>query len=421
MTRTTPAFHPRRPAAAITAGAALALSACVGPFASRTTVPRPVALALPAGVADSVRSEPLANGLQLHTLVNMTAPWRAYVLEIPMRCVQLQAVKGGPTSVGRTTTSALLASLPAARSPLAAINADFFLFAPPGVLTNAHIEDGTVITGPDVKPGFWVGDRGAMGFDTLRTTGTLQGRAGTLALRAWNRPAARTTGIVDGRWGAPLDTLVRKRLVKLVAVAGTPRQRATRGTGPTFATRAVVRPAQPGDTVAIGDTLLLHYSTADRALVAQLRDGDTVRIELAVSGAGVDRQRTRVAQAVGGRPLLLVDSLVVNDVETEGNAGFRGLNPRSALGFNRQRGTMWWVVIDGRRPGVTMGTSLRQTADLLRALGATEAMNLDGGGSSALVVREQASGRVRVTNSPSDPTERAVGNALAAYGTCGRR
>jgi exopolysaccharide biosynthesis protein len=124
---------------------------------------------------------------------------------------------------------------------------------------------------------------------------------------------------------------------------------------------------------------------------------------------------------VGGRPLLLVDSLVVNDVETEGNAGFRGLNPRSALGINRQRGTMWWVVIDGRRPGVTMGTTLRQTADLLRALGATEAMNLDGGGSSALVVREQASGRVRVTNSPSDPTERAVGNALAAYGTCGRR
>ncbi len=401
--------------------AGLTMSACIGPFASRASAPRPVALVLPAGVADSVRSEPLSDGMQLHTLVNTTAPWRAYVLEIPTRCVQVQAVKGGPTSVGRTTTSALLASLPAARAPLAAINADFFLFAPPGVLTNAHIEDGTVITGPDVKPVFWVGDRGAMGFDTLRTTGTLQGRAGTLALGAWNRPAARTTGVVDGRWGAPLDTLVRKRLVKLVALPATPRQRATGGTGPTFATRAVVRTAQPGDTIAVGDTLLLHYSTADRALVAQLREGDTVRIDLAVSGTGVERQRTRVTQAVGGRPLLLVDSMVVNDVETEGNAGFRGLNPRSALGFNRQRGTMWWVVIDGRRPGVTMGTSLRQTADLLRALGATEAMNLDGGGSSALAVREQASGRVRVTNSPSDPTERAVGNALAAYGTCGRR
>jgi hypothetical protein len=403
------------------AGAALMLSACVGPFASRTTMPRPVALSLPVGVADSVRSEPLSNGLQLHTLVNNTAPWRAYVLEIPTRCVQLQAVKGGPTSVGRTTTSALLASLPAARTPLAAINADFFLFAPPGVLTNAHIEDGTVITGPDVKPVFWVGDRGAMGFDTLRTTGTLQSRAGTLPLRAWNRPAARTTGIVDSRWGAPIDTLVRKRLVKLIALDAAPKTGAVGRNGPTFTARAVIRTAQAADTIATGDTLLLHYGTADRAIAAQLRDGDTVRIDLAVSGTGVDRQRTRVAQAVGGRPLLLVDSLVVNDVETEGNAGFRGLNPRSALGFNRQRGTMWWVVIDGRRPGVTMGTSLRQTADLLRALGATEAMNLDGGGSSALVVRELASGRVRVTNSPSDPTERAVGNALAAYGTCGRR
>jgi len=43
------------------------------------------------------------------------------------------------------------------------------------------------------------------------------------------------------------------------------------------------------------------------------------------------------------------------------------------------------VVINGRRPGVSAGMTLQQTANLMRALGAREALNLDGGGSSALV------------------------------------
>jgi exopolysaccharide biosynthesis protein len=161
-----------------------------------------------------------------------------------------------------------------------------------------------------------------------------------------------------------------------------------------------------------GDTLLLHLAPREAALNA----GDTVQLRLRIVG------RTPIAprEAVGGRPMLVVDSMVVNDVETEGNAGFRGLNPRSALGLHPGNKRLWLAVIDGRRPGVTMGTTLRQTAELMRALGATQALNLDGGGSSALVLRDLEGGAVRVVNSPSDPTERAVGNALAVQASCQR-
>jgi hypothetical protein len=38
-------------------------------------------------------------------VVNLAAPWRAYVLEVDLRCNALQAVKGAPTAVGRLTTS----------------------------------------------------------------------------------------------------------------------------------------------------------------------------------------------------------------------------------------------------------------------------------------------------------------------------
>ena len=61
----------------------------------------------------------------------------------------------------------------------------------------------------------------------------------------------------------------------------------------------------------------------------------------------------------------------------------------------------------------SVGMTLREMAALMRSLGATEAINLDGGGSTALVVRD-SSGSFRPANRPSDPTgERPVANALA--------
>jgi exopolysaccharide biosynthesis protein len=65
-----------------------------------------------------------------------------------------------------------------------------------------------------------------------------------------------------------------------------------------------------------------------------------------------------------------------------------------------------------------MGMSLRQSAELMRAVGATRALNLDGGGSSALVVRG-GDGAVRTVNKPSDPTgQRPVANAVAVLRRC---
>ena len=76
-------------------------------------------------------------------------------------------------------------------------------------------------------------------------------------------------------------------------------------------------------------------------------------------------------------------------------------------------GSLLFVTVDGRQPGHSEGTTLRETAELLRALGAVDALNLDGGGSTTMVVRGPG-GRLRVTNRPSDAAgERPVANALA--------
>lgn len=349
----------------------------------------------------------------LHTLVNTSVPWRAEVLEVVLACATLRATKGHPTAVGRTTTSALLAAFPASARAVAAVNADFFLFAPPGVPTNAHIEHGRVVAGPDVKPVFWVGDERAIGFDTLRVQGVLRTEDRSIPLTAWNRPAAGRSGILDRHWGVAVDTIVGRRAWRLDPVAGT-----QRWIGPSLGGRYVVRERTAGDSVVHGDTLLLHVARETRMAAAV---GDTVSVSLMITASALVAQQTGVQHAVGGRPILLRDSVITADVDTEGNAGFRGLNPRTAVGLDRDGTRLWLAVIDGRQPGRSMGMTLRQTGALLQAMGATHALNLDGGGSSAMVLRDPTTGQTRVVNRPSDPVERPVGNALAVLSTCAAR
>jgi exopolysaccharide biosynthesis protein len=65
------------------------------------------------------------------------------------------------------------------------------------------------------------------------------------------------------------------------------------------------------------------------------------------------------------------------------------------------------VTVDGRRPGWSAGVTLREGARVMRSLGARDALNLDGGGSTTMAVRG------RTVNYPSDPTgERPVSDAI---------
>ncbi len=358
-------------------------------------------------VADTIDTEVLSNAVRLHRLVNVKAPWRAWVLDVNMSaCATVQAVKGEPTAVGRNTTSVLLSRLPAASHAIAAVNADFFLFAPAGVPTNAHIERGTVIAGPGPNVLLGYDAQRGLFIDSVRVSGAVTSAHGTVNVQNWNRPAANRAGLVDARWGVPLDTLVRTRAMRLDPIVPV-RQDSSVG-------RYVVRAARRGDTLVFGDTLLLIVPPAQRARVVA---GDTVTVQ---------RRLTPYwpRETVGGRGVLLIDSVVGADVDKEGNAGFQGLNPRTAAGIARvgtsQR--LLLAVIDGRQPGYSVGMTLRQTAELLQSLGAQRAINLDGGGSSAMIVRDNATGALRVRNKPSDPTgERQVGNALAVLGVCGGR
>jgi exopolysaccharide biosynthesis protein len=100
----------------------------------------------------------------------------------------------------------------------------------------------------------------------------------------------------------------------------------------------------------------------------------------------------------------MVEQAVTRELTLPGNAAVR--HPRSLVGFDADTSHLYLVAIDGRSTA-SVGMTLAEAAGFLYSLGVTTALNLDGGGSTTLVIDG------KVVNVPSDPTgERTVGNAL---------
>ncbi len=110
------------------------------------------------------------------------------------------------------------------------------------------------------------------------------------------------------------------------------------------------------------------------------------------------------AMAISGEKILLQDGKrkVENDSE---------LHPRTAVGIDRDTGKVLLLVIDGRQ-SFSRGFTLVELAKLMRSLGAEDALNLDGGGSSSMVGAGRG-GLVKVLNSPSDGSLRHVPDGIA--------
>jgi hypothetical protein len=152
----------------------------------------------------------------------------------------------------------------------------------------------------------------------------------------------------------------------------------------------------------------------------RLRAGKPIKGNLLVGrGAGATQlkelkrgQRVKPVRAgIVGSPRMVItgDKLLVDD----GLVYARNdtiMHPRTAVGIDRDTGEVLLLVVDGRS-SASRGYTMVEMADLMVDLGADEALNLDGGGSSTMVTRV-AGGARSVVNTPSDGFLRHVSNAL---------
>ena len=118
---------------------------------------------------------------------------------------------------------------------------------------------------------------------------------------------------------------------------------------------------------------------------------------------------TGVHNAVGGFGMLLLDGKNVG--------GDRDRHPRTALGTSEDGRFLYVLVIDGRQGDYSAGATTAETAAWLLRLGAHDALNLDGGGSTTLAIAD--GGGVKIVNRPIHNgipgRERVVGNHLGVF------
>jgi exopolysaccharide biosynthesis protein len=122
---------------------------------------------------------------------------------------------------------------------------------------------------------------------------------------------------------------------------------------------------------------------------------------------------SKARHVVGGFQLLLSDGRDVSRASIH----VRGRHPRTAVGVSRDGRRVWLLVVDGRQRGFSEGVSLRELARMMASLGAYDALNLDGGGSTTLVMRRGSD--AYVVNSPIHEHVpgrlRVVGSSLCVF------
>jgi hypothetical protein len=373
--------------AVLAAFAALAAGAC----AARPAGPAASAFA----GADSLRTRDIDRGVT-HTFAwEMRGPWAVHVLTIERAVCRpvLRARKAGPPLSARARTSDLVTG------DRAGINADFFLL-PGGTPVGPHVTAGAVRVGPGLRPALGVDDaRLAMG--TASVQGTLRAGADVIAVAQVNRPLAAAThhpapdlaALFDAWFGDTIPT-AQGRTLMVNLLDGDVRQ----GRG------VVAGIAPTGTTQRTGfNRIVVQGGSGAQGWLERRQPGDTVTWSIALDVGGLPR----VTEAVGGFPVLVRDgrNVVAQQQGVIESFGAQR-HPRTAVGWNET--VLHWVVVDGRQPPYSDGMTLDELADLLVRLGAREAINLDGGGSTAMVVAGA------VVNRPSDAEgERTVSNALA--------
>jgi len=351
--------------------------------------------------ADTVRAQLVRTGVTHWFLYARSGPWAIHTLVVDRdACYSALAMKGADGAVGRKKTSVIFDELRRSADVVGGINGDFFLFTPPGVPANLLVSRGRLLTGPSLQPVLAIDSLGAPLLTVFRVDGSVATMRDRFPIAAWNRPAPSGISVYDDGWGHSTDTLSNSIEV-VVGGSGVGRV-----TMMDTMTAGVTIP--PGGVVLVG-----RGSDARRALLT-LHVGDTVRTSVAL-------RPFHPLEAVGGRPLLLRDSAIVAEVDTLGGRGFATTrHPRTAVGLGRGGRRLLLVVVDGRRKPYSDGMTLRELATLMRALGARDAINLDGGGSTTLVYSDpDSAGRLRIANQPSDSAgERPVGDALAIVRGC---
>ncbi|MGI5858222.1 MAG: stalk domain-containing protein [Tepidanaerobacteraceae bacterium] len=156
----------------------------------------------------------------------------------------------------------------------------------------------------------------------------------------------------------------------------------------------------PGDSL-----VLMAWGDGANFLKTRFSIGDPIELDLKITP-----DIANLKMALGGGAVLVDNGSIPGSFAHN----IPGTHPRTAIGFTADKKTMIMAVVDGRQ-AQSRGMSQQEMAELMLSLGAYNALNLDGGGSSTMVVRPFGETQTKVINSPSESVQRLIPNAVGIF------
>ncbi|HEX2043022.1 MAG TPA: phosphodiester glycosidase family protein [Acidimicrobiales bacterium] len=341
----------------------------------------------------------VAPGVEHLRLRRRVPPQQVHVAHISgVARTRLRTVLAGSALSGPGAAAAPTTALCARSRCAVAVNGDFA--DPAGRPVGAAVSAGELVTTPGPDPSVTqlnLDAEGRPSIGDLSWSVALQAGDHRLAVDAVNRPPGDGVTLYSSRWGGTTGT----DAATVELVVGLP------GAGeaalPPGATTVRLLGLRAGGSTPIVPRTVV---AAARGVAAAELVGLWVGALTAAGGVATLHVSTGGAvESVGGSPRLL-PSGPFERAGPEAAPFVLERHPRTMVGITAV-GEVLLVAVDGRRPGRSDGVPLAEAASILAELGATEGINLDGGGSTTFVVRG------RLANRPSEPPgERPVPSAL---------
>lgn len=338
---------------------------------------------------DTLSNVQVGMGIYHLHIVENSMPWNINVIEIERTSPYnfFETVKSNDRlSAGLEKTSSMAARKNyAGHTVVAAINGDFYSGSNP---TNIQILKGEILTNPI--------NREAIGFDLnnkpiieiFNYSGKVIIDTNVNPINGTNKTRATDQLILyNSYFGSSTNTNIYGTEISVKLID-------TWFVNDTV--RAIVENKISGQgnmSITSGNVVLSGHGTSKTFLDNFVQIGDTIKI-INTLNPGIPK----IKEMVGGSERIIYNGVNLNRWPER--------HPRTAVGFNQDTSKIYLVTVDGRQ-SISAGMTLGELGDFFLQIGVYNAINLDGGGSTTMVVRGE------IVNSPSDGGgERTVANAL---------
>ena len=329
-------------------------------------------------------------------------PWNINVVEVtlPDKNISFAAIKGkDKLHDSRENLSSMVArATDSGIKVVAALNTDFF--RPDGEIINNQISKGEFVKGISTK-------RSQLAFTESKApiigpftfTGKIISKNGnTINIDAFNFKRGLDSVVIFNRyWDSSTNTGndgIEYLLIPVDSIKN----------GKTC--RAVIVSINQNNTKIIKNQYIVSASGKAAEQLKKLAGlNDTISII-----SGFSNQSELINELIGGLSQIIKNGIDISHDQTLTEGGkekFRDTrHPRSAIGYNKEKNRIFLVTVDGRQK-ISAGMALNELAGFMNYLRCYDALNLDGGGSTTIIVNN------KIVNSPSDASgERSIGNAL---------